>query len=285
MIKRITFVAVLSAFLAACGGGDDSSSAPANSAPAIKLTYSGVPLVSVTNKARMMAATDTPASSAGTSDSQDTIQRLQDAFKARGADIGVYPGIINGSKLHDIVMSENNGAGPTVAEIQAANVSIAQWTLVNFQYDDMTGYIDTPERKAMAEQFYKDIRVFAARQYIKGNIVYFANPILACLPDKFDVSGHQIPTATASLWSALSWSDDNYGHAIGGIRPTPDQMGSDCQTPNTTAQASYIDSIADPLVANYKTALDTIDKCKHNPQAIPENERAGQCWGITPDKK
>ncbi|WP_010095678.1 DNA-directed RNA polymerase [Burkholderia ubonensis] len=135
------------------------------------------------------------------------------------------------------------------------------------------------------EQFYKDIRVFAARQYIKGNIVYFANPILACLPDKFDVSGHQIPTATASLWSALSWSDDNYGHAIGGIRPTPDQMGSDCQTPNTTAQASYIDSIADPLAANYKTALDTIDKCKHNPQAIPENERAGQCWGITPDKK
>ncbi|HDR9507751.1 hypothetical protein C5615_14245 [Burkholderia cepacia] len=285
MIKRLTAVAVLSAFLAACGGGDDNASTPANTGPAIKLTYSGSPLVpSSSKKARAMASVDASASSPVVPESQDTINRLQDAFKARGADIGVYPGIINGSKLHDIVTSVNNGEAPTSAEMAAANVNISTWTLVNFQYDDMTGYVDTPEKQAAAAQFYKDIRVFAAREYIKGNVVYFARPILSCLPDKLDASGNTLLTSTLSLWIALG-GGDNIGHSIGGIRPTPDQMGGDCQTPDATAQASYIDSVVDPLVADYKTALDTIGKCKHNPEAIPENERAAQCWGITPDKK
>ncbi|MDN7427808.1 hypothetical protein [Burkholderia sp. AU45388] len=285
MIKRLTAVAVLSAFLAACGGGDDNASTPVNAGPAIKLTYTGAPLVATATKARAMAAADTSASAPVVSDSQDTINRLQEAFKARGADIGVYPGIVNGSKLHDIVMSVNNGEAPSAAEMAAANVNISTWTLVNFQYDDMTGYVDTSEKKAAAAQFYKDIRVYAAREYIKGNVVYFARPILSCLPDKLDAQGDVIQTSAASLWSALGSGGDNVGHAIGGIRPTPDQMGSDCQTPDTTAQASYVDSIVDPLVADYKNALDTIDKCKHNPETIPENERAGQCWGIVPDKK
>ncbi len=232
-----------------------------------------------------MAAADASASSPVVADSQDTINRLQDAFKARGADIGVYPGIVNGSKLHDIVMSVNNGDAPSAAEMAAANVNISTWTLVNFQYDDMTGYVDTPEKKAAAAQFYKDIRVYAAREYTKGNVVYFARPILPCLPDKLDAQGDVIQTSAASLWSALGSGGDNVGHAIGGIRPTPDQMGGDCQTPDTTAQASYVDSIVDPLVTDYKNALDTINKCKHNPETIPENERAGQCWGIVPDRK
>lgn len=232
-----------------------------------------------------MAAVDVSASTPVASESQDTINRLQDAFKARGADIGVYPGIINGSKLHDIVMSVNNGEAPTSADLAAANVNISTWTLVNFQYDDMTGYVDTPEKQAAATQFYKDIRVFAAREYIKGNVVYFARPILSCLPDKLDAQGNVIQTSAVSLWTALGSGGDNVGHAIGGIRPTPDQMGSDCQTPDATAQASYVDSIVDPLVTDYQNALDTINKCKHNPEAIPENERAGQCWGIAPEKK
>lgn len=285
MIKRLTAVAVLSAFLAACGGGDDNASTPANTGPAIKLTYSGSPLVPSTSKARVMAAADTSAPSPVVPESQDTINRLQDAFKARGADIGVYPGIINGSKLHDIVTSVNNGEAPTSAEMAAANVNISTWTLVNFQYDDMTGYVDTPEKQAAATQFYKDIRVFAVREYIKGNVVYFARPILSCLPDKLDAQGNVLQTSAVSLWAALGSGGDNVGHAIGGIRPTPDQMGSDCQTPDATAQASYVDSIVDSLVTDYNNALDTINKCKHNPEAIPENERAGQCWGITPVKK
>ncbi|WP_425320723.1 hypothetical protein [Burkholderia aenigmatica] len=285
-MKRLTAVAVLSAFLAACGGGDDNTApAPANNGPAIKLTYTGAPLVAPTNKARVMAAADTGASAPVASDSQDTINRLQDAFKTRGADIGVYPGIVNGSKLHDLVMSVNNGAAPTSAEMAAANVNISTWTLVNFQYDDMTGYVDTAEKQAAAAQFYKDIRVYAAREYIKGNVVYFARPILSCLPDKVDAQGNVLQTSAVSLWMALGSGGDNVGHAIGGIRPTPDQMGSDCQTPDTTAQASYVDSIVDPLVTDYKNALDTINKCKHSPEAIPENERAGLCWGIPPDKK
>lgn len=286
MIKRLTAVATLSVFLAACGGGDDSASTPVNNGPAIKLTYSGAPLVSAANAARVMAAADTAASSPVASDSGDTITRLQDAFKARGVDIGVYPGVVNGTKLHDIVMSVNNGIPPTPAEISAANVNISTWTLVNFQYDDMTGYIDTPEKKATADQFYKDIRVYAAQEYIKGNVVYFANPLQSCLPQTIGPDGQPvIPTATWALQDALARRGDDLGHRIGGTAPTKDHMGADCQTPDATAQAEYIESTVDPLVTNYKLALDTIDKCKHNPEAIPEYERAGQCWGIEPDKK
>ncbi|MEX3629028.1 MAG: hypothetical protein VB138_05580 [Burkholderia sp.] len=100
MIKRLTAVATLSVFLAACGGGDGSASTPANNGPAIKLTYSGPPLVGC-NSARVMAAADTVASSPVASDSSGAITRLQDAFKARGVDIGVYPGVINGAKPCD----------------------------------------------------------------------------------------------------------------------------------------------------------------------------------------
>ncbi|ARL36758.1 hypothetical protein [Burkholderia pseudomallei] len=268
--------------------GQLHSSTPA-SGPAIKLTYSGEPLIT-TPRTRVMAsaagvASSVPAPQSPAGDVQSTLSALQDAFKARGADIGVYPGIVNGTKLHEIVMSENNGVGPTARDIAASNVNISTWTLVNFQYDDMTGYIDTPEKRAMEEQFYKDIRVFAARELIKGNVVYYARPILSCLPDKLDSSGNVVRTASASLWSALRENEDNYGHPIGGIRPTPDQMGADCQTPNAAAQSAYVDSIADPLTANYKTALETINKCKYNPEAIPENGRSAQCWGIEPVKK
>lgn len=273
--------------LSACGGGDDGG--PASSGPAIKLTYSGAPLVAAKRARAMAAATDVASSAPSPGDSsgdvQPTITALQDAFKARGADIAVYPGIVNGAKLHAIVMSENDGVGPTLNDIIAAKVNISTWTLVNFQYDDMTGYIDTPEKEAMAHQFYKDIRVFAAREYIKGNVVFYANPVMSCLPDKLDASGYEVPTATKSLWYALGAAGDNMGNAIGGTRPTPDQMGSDCQTPNATAQAAYVDSIADPLVARYNQALDTINKCKYSPEAIPEIERSAQCWGIEPVKK
>ncbi|ABA60056.1 hypothetical protein UXJ26_06300 [Burkholderia multivorans] len=288
-MKKIIAALAIPLFLslAACGGGDDSG--PDSSGPAIKLTYSGMPLVTSQRARTMAAATDVSSSASApgvpANDVQPTISALQDAFKARGADIAIYPGVINGSKLHDIVMSENNGVGPTRAEIAEANVNISSWTLVNFQYDDMTGYIDTPEKKAMADQFYKDIRIFAAREYVKGNVVFYANPIMSCLPAKIDSSGYSVATATQSLRDALAGSDDNLGHAIGGISPTPDQMGSDCQTPNSAAQASYVDSIADPLTEQYKTALDTINKCKYDPESIPEEGRWAQCWGIEPVKK
>ncbi|WP_415867690.1 hypothetical protein [Burkholderia ubonensis] len=280
-MKRITFVAVLSAFLAACGGGDDSSSAPANSAPAIKLTYSGVPLVSDTNKARMMAAADTPASSAGTSDSQDTIQRLQDAFKARGADIGVYPGIVNGSKLHDIVMSENNGVGPTNAELAAANASISTWTLVNFQFDDMRGYIDTPEKEAMVSQFRQDIQVYRDREYLKGNVVFVPLALGSCIPSRTDA------TTAVQAFNNIASKVGAFNAESMAVPPAvdPSHMGGDCQTPDSVAQQAYFDHVVDFLMWHYTAALDTINKCKHNPEAIPEHERAGQCWGITPDKK
>ncbi|MEX3614795.1 MAG: hypothetical protein VB141_13825, partial [Burkholderia gladioli] len=206
-----------------------------------------------------MAAADAAASSPVASDSSDTITRLQAAFKARGADIGVYPGIVNGTKLHDIVMSVNNEVPPTPAEIDAANVNISTWTLVNFQYDDMTGYIDTPEKQAAADQLYRDIRVYARQEYIKGNVVYFAGPLYSCVPKpkRIGADGWETINAYASLEQALGAGGDNFGHVIGGRAPAKEHMGADCQTPDAAAQAEYIESIVDPLVTNYKIALDT----------------------------
>lgn len=43
--------------------------------------------------------------------------------------------------------------------------------------------------------------------------------------------------------------------------------------------------IASTLVERYKVALDTINKCKYNPEAIPEDGRSAQCWGIEHVKK
>ncbi|WP_370590983.1 hypothetical protein [Burkholderia pseudomallei] len=278
MIKQTTAAVLLALTLAACGGGDDS---PAASGPAIKLTYSGAPLVSPTNKARMMAAADIAASSPVTPDSQDTITRLQDAFKARGADIGVYPGIINGSKLHDIVMSENNGVGPTNAEISAANVNISTWTLVNFQFDDMRGYIDTPEKAAMVAQFRHDIQVYSDREYMKGNVVFVPLALGSCLPSRTDSQ------TAVEAFNNIARSVGAFNAETMAVPPTvdPAHMGADCQTPDSAAQQAYFDHVVDFLMWHYEKALDTINKCKHNPEAIPEYERAGQCWGIEPVKK
>ncbi|WP_203460549.1 hypothetical protein [Burkholderia thailandensis] len=278
MIKQTTTAVLLALTLAACGGGDDS---PAASGPAIKLTYSGAPLVSPTNKARMMAAADTAASSPVTPDSQDTITRLQDAFKARGADIGVYPGIINGSKLHDIVMSENNGVGPTNAEIDAANVNISTWTLVNFQFDDMRGYIDTPEKAAMVAQFRRDIQVYRDREYLKGNVVFVPLALGSCIPSRADSQ------TAMQTFNNIARDVGAFNFEYMAVPPAvdPAHMGADCETPDSIAQQAYFDHVVDFLMSHYKVALDTIDKCKHNPEAIPEDGRAAQCWGIEPMKK
>ncbi|EET07407.1 gp55, partial [Burkholderia pseudomallei 1710a] len=261
MIKQTTAAVLLALTLAACGGGDDS---PAASGPAIKLTYSGAPLVSPTNKARMMAAADIAASSPVTPDSQDTITRLQDAFKARGADIGVYPGIINGSKLHDIVMSENNGVGPTNAEISAANVNISTWTLVNFQFDDMRGYIDTPEKAAMVAQFRHDIQVYSDREYMKGNVVFVPLALGSCLPSRTDSQ------TAVEAFNNIARSVGAFNAETMAVPPTvdPAHMGADCQTPDSAAQQAYFDHVVDFLMWHYEKALDTINKCKHNPEAI-----------------
>lgn len=246
----------------------------------------------------MAAATDVssavPALGASAGDAQPTIAALQDAFKARGADIGVYPGVVNGTKLHDIVMAENGGVGPTQDEIYASKVSISSWTLINFEYDDMSGYIDTPEKKAVADQFANDLRVFAGREYLKGNVVFAARPIVSCLPDKVsstpDAGGYyrEYMPASRALYNAISamGSGGSGLIAIGGILTTePAHMGGGCETPDQAMRDAHLASIVDPLVERYKVALDTINKCKYNPEAIPEDGRSAQCWGIEPVKK
>ncbi|WP_176314742.1 hypothetical protein [Burkholderia vietnamiensis] len=286
--------------ISACGGGDDGS--PASSGPAIKLTYSGGALVTPKG-ARMMAAVADPSSAASApvspvSDAQSTISALQNAFKARGADIGVFPGVIDGTALHQLVMAEGGDIAPTVDQIVNAKVNISEWVLVNFAFDDMTGFIDSSERLAKVSQFRSDLFTYVAREYLKGRVVFAALPIVSCEADKIvnstDDAGNVIstsyPTASKALYRAISSAagDDKVFRfdTVGGIlHSDPAHMGPDCNTPDQTVTDEQIASIADPLVQHYNVALDTINKCKYNPAAIPENGRSAQCWGIEPVKQ
>ncbi|KVE87801.1 hypothetical protein WI99_11785 [Burkholderia cepacia] len=298
-MKKTLISAVMAGLaLSACGGGDDSST-PAATGPAIRLAYSGVPLVA-TQRARAMAAVadgasgaSSPGASAG--DVQPTIAALQDAFKARGAEIAVYPGIVNGSKLHDIVMSENGGVGPTTGEILNSKTNISEWALVYFELDDMSGYIDSALRSAEVSQFKRDLQVYGAREYLKGRVIFAARPIVSCAGSKevrtvndagMVVVNTYKPTSQVLYEVIEGAGNEGLVSLIGGIyRPDVSHMGADCSTPDQTVRDAHLASIADPLVDRYKVALDTINKCKYNPSAIPEADRSAQCWGIEPVKK
>ncbi|WP_175726379.1 hypothetical protein [Burkholderia ambifaria] len=298
-MKKTLMAAVLAGLtLSACGGGDDSPTSTA-SGPAIRLQYSGVPLAA-TQRARAMAAAadiSSAASAPGASsgDVQPTIAALQDAFKARGADIVVYPGIVNGSTLHDIVMSENDGVGPTLAEIANSKTNISEWALVYFELDDMSGYIDSAARRAAIEQFKHDLQVYGAREYLKGRVIFAARPVASCAGVKevrtVDENGYTVVNsywpASQALYDVINGAGiDGVVTPIGGIaKPDVSHMGADCNTPDQTVRDAHLTSIADPLVDRYKLALNTINTCKYNPESIPEDGRSAQCWGIEPVKK
>ncbi|CAJ5326903.1 putative gp27 [Burkholderia pseudomallei] len=237
------------------------------------------------------------SSQSSSADGAATIAALQDAFKAGGADVGVYPGIVNGTTLHQLVMSENNGIGPAIDEVYNSKTNISEWVLVNFQFDDMTGYIDSNEKSEMVDRFKNELLIYVEREYMKGRVVFAALPIMPCAPDKVvssvDAAGRAVlttyPTASKALYRAIEVAANNNVFPVdtvgGTSQPDVAHMGADCSTPDKVAQDAQIASIVDPLVERYKVALDTINKCKYNREAIPEEGRSAQCWGIEPVKK
>lgn len=295
MKKKLLAALCVAAALSACGGGDDV--APANTGPAIRMTFTGNPIIG-SRVARAMAAVDASSPVVPNSNNaQATIDALQAAFKARGADVGVYPGVIDGTTLHQLVQAENGGVGPTQADVMNANINISEWVLMNFQLDDMTGYVDTPEKYAAVDQFRSDLQIYAAREYLKGRVVHAVLPIVSCAPVRTErVTGASGSTfdqvyfpASRELYAAINMASTGgvVGfRTVGGLwQSDPAHMGADCSTPDQVAQDAQINSIVDPLTINYKAALETINLCKHNPEAIPEYIRAAQCWGIEPVKK
>lgn len=263
--------------LSACGGGDDGGASPP---PAFKLTYSGAPIARA-QSARAMADARMASSASGAggaaADGQATVDALQAALKARGAEIAVSPGVIDGTTLHQIVMSENGGKPPTDAELEAANDrAIANsWVLVNFQFDDMLTRTDNPAQDAAIIQFRRDLDTYVKRERVKGNVVFVPAALSACDNDNY----------RPQVALGVIFSQTDFLRVVGGVRVTPEHMDATCLIPDAYLRDAYINSIADTLAGRYRTALDTIDKCKHNPEAIPKYERAGQCWGISPEKK
>ena len=195
-------------------------------------------------------------------------------------------------------MAEGNGVPPTVAEIVNSKTNISEWVLVNFEFDDMSGYIDSDEKREKVRQFESDLTTYVKREYLKGRVVFAALPIVSCAADRegslSDGNGNTVPasspSASKALYNAISTAargDNVFQFAtVGGtLYVDPSHMGADCSTPDQTVKDAHLAGIADPLVERYKVALDTINKCKYNPEAIPEDGRSAQCWGIEPVKK
>ncbi|AOK00339.1 hypothetical protein ABWH74_001082 [Burkholderia vietnamiensis] len=261
--------------MAACGGGDsDSPAAPSKFA--VKLTFSGAPLVSSPKTARM-AATDVAsgASSTGSvSAGQATVNALQQKFSDAGTGITVYPGVIDGTTLHQIVMSVNNGVGPTDAELQNAKVPVvsSEWMVVNFQLDDMQTGSNDPAQIAALDQFKKDLIVFQNRVYLEGKSLYKILPIRTC-----DLPAGQ--TAADGLIDVLQRVPG--GGYLMGLNYAPDKshMGADCRTPDQETQDAYVNAIVTPIVASYNAVNQQVNDCKTHPETRP----ARDCFGITPN--
>ncbi|HDR9061062.1 TPA: hypothetical protein QDB03_002676 [Burkholderia vietnamiensis] len=263
--------------VAACGGGDDSSP-PAPSKFAVKLTFSGNPLVASQKTLRMVATDGASGASVvdTTTAGQATVNALQQKFSAAGTGITVYPGVIDGTTLHQIVMSVNNGIGPTDDELRNAKrpVVSSEWMVVNFQLDDMQTGRNDPAQIAAMDQFKKDLIIYQNRIYLEGKSLYKILPIRTC-----DLPAGQ--TAADGLIDVLG-SVPGSGYLMGlDYAPDKSHMGADCRTPDQETQDAYLNAIVTPIVAGYNAVNQQVNDCKTNPSSRPEWE----CWGIAPDPK
>ncbi|HDR9185510.1 hypothetical protein [Burkholderia vietnamiensis] len=252
--------------MAACGGGDgDSPAAPSKFA--VRLTFSGVPLVSAPKTARM-AATDVASGASATDSSsagQATVNALQQKFSDAGTGITVYPGVIDGTTLHQIVMSVNNGVGPTDDEIKNAKIPVvsSEWMVVNFQLDDMQTGRNDPAQIAALDQFKKDLIVFQNRAYIEGKNIYKVAPIRTC-----DLPAGQ--TAADGLIDVLL--DVPGSGYVMGVDSAPDasHMGADCRTPDQATLDAHVSAIVTPIVASYNAVNAYVNDCRAHPENHPE---------------
>ncbi|MBM2769938.1 hypothetical protein [Burkholderia anthina] len=282
-MKRIltTLAFPLCLSLSACGGGDDASAPAAPSKFAVKVTYSGLPLVK-SRQASKMAAADVVSGASSTvveSDGQATVDTLQKRFADAATGITVYPGVIDGTTLHQIVMSVNNGVGPTQEELwqydqNRTKIVMDDWVVLNFQLDDMRTGRNDPAQVAALDQFKKDLIVFQNRLYLEGKHVYKIVPIRTCeLP-----SGQTAADGLADVLADVPGS----GYLMG-LRDAPDRshMGDDCRTPDAETQEAHLRAIVDPIVASYNAVNSLVNDCRTNPSSRTERE----CSGIEPVKK
>ncbi|KVP60819.1 hypothetical protein WJ91_06420 [Burkholderia ubonensis] len=264
ILAALTFPLCIS--LSACGG-DDGGTPTAPSKFAVKLTFSGVPLVTQQKTSRM-AQMD--GASQAPSDGQATVDALQKKFTAAGTGITVYPGVVDGTTLHQIVMSVNNGIGPTEDEMRKAQVPavMSEWVVVNFQLDDMRTGRNDPAQVAALEQFRKDLLVFQNRLYLEGKSLYKVIPIRTCeLP-----AGE---TAADGLIDTLNSVPGN-GFLMGlWDAPSKEHMGVDCRTPDQATLDAHLDAVVTPIVASYKAVNEYVNDCRAHPENHPEG-----CRGI-----
>lgn len=267
--------------LSACGGGDDAGAPAAPSKFAVKVTYSGLPLVK-SQQASRMAAMDVPSSagSAATeSAGQATVDALQKKFAEAGTGITVYPGVIDGTTLHQLVMSVNNGVGPTEDELRQYDRNrtkfvVDEWVVLNFQLDDMQTGRNDPAQVVALDQFKKDLIVFQNRLYLEGKNVYKIVPIRTCeLP-----AGQTAADGLADVLVRVPGS----GYLMG-LWDAPDKshMGNDCRTPDSATQEAHLRAIVDPIVASYNAVNEQVNDCRTKPESRPQWE----CLGIEPVKK
>lgn len=271
-MKKILVALAFPLSLSACGGGDDAGAPAAPSKFAVRVTYSGLPLIK-SKQASRMAAVDaaSAADSAGDeSAGQATVDALQKKFAAAGTGITVYPGVIDGTTLHQLVMAVNNGVGPTQNEMDHAKLPMApsEWVVLNFQLDDMQTGRNDPAQAAAIEQFRKDITVFQNRLYLEGKQIYTVLPIRTC-----ELPAGQ--TAADGLSDALRGAPGS--SYLLGLRDAPDRlhMGPDCRTPDQATLDAHMDAIVTPVVASYNAVNEYVNDCRAHPENHPEG-----CQGL-----
>lgn len=255
--------------LSACGG-DDGGGPATPSKFAVKLTYSGRPLVEQQQSSRMAAinpasgAVETPAKS----DGQATVDELQKRLAAAGAGITVYPRVIDGTTLHQIVMSVNDGVGPTEDELiqygrNRTKFVADEWVILNFQLDDMQTSRNDPAQIAAMAQFRKDLIVFQNRLSLENKSLYKILPIRTC-----ELPAGQ--TAADGLIDTLNSVPGN-GYLFG-LWDAPDKshMGADCRTPDKETRDAHVNAIVTRLVDSYNAVNQYVNDCRADPKSHPE---------------
>lgn len=261
MFKMMFGILAAALCLAACGGGDSGN--PQATSKALTISMYGKPIVAAPTAVaheQFSLISNAEAADAPTnaSDTQATVQSLQEALAARGVTSNITPQVMDGTTLHQLVTDQYNGVAPSQSLLTK---DPSEWVIVNFQLDDMVTPDIDPAQVAATEQFTQDLLVFSQWAAVAGKRVFVIMPIITC--DTFysaslgltnaitNARGNGAPV-TMIVAQAPGFSFDPSGNLIPGQDTS--HMGADCRTPDAYLQNLVVGATADMIAEGYKEA-------------------------------
>jgi hypothetical protein len=258
----------LAAVLSACGGGggSDAPSKPVEKVPTIAFYGNALVHAAVVQGAAHadVTASDGTAASAPVadapttaSDAAATVQTLTDALAAQGVTANVTQAVMDGTTLHTLVMSVDGGKSPTAD--QYTTVDQTEWTIVNFQLDDMVTSDLDPVQQAAIQQFTRDLIVFVQRQYVAGKRTFVVMPLPTCEANNQYTASSGLTEGIGNASSTVLFYDtgvinNDVSFDANGV-PTytlASHMGADCRTPDAYLQNLRTTAIATDIATRLK---------------------------------